>query len=100
MDKLAGRSKDRETAEMRRLVAALGVERWRQRCKDLAGVLGKNPDVVSYWVVEGVRRRSEDAAYAERHDDLDEKLEKAVRIVGRRRQPESDEMWEADDGIS
>ncbi len=73
---------------LRRLVATLGVERWRQRCKDLAGVLGKNPDVVSYWVVEGVRRRSEDAAFAGRYDDLDEKLEKAVKIAGGRRQPE------------
>ncbi len=40
VERLAGRSKDRETAELRRLVAGLGVERWRQRCKDLAGVLG------------------------------------------------------------
>ena len=61
------------------LVAALGVERWRQRCKDLAGVLGKNPDVVSYWVGKGVRRRNDDPAFAKRIDEIDERLEKAVR---------------------
>ena len=49
---LAGREKDRETAAYRCLVAAVGVERWRQRCKDRAGVVVKSPDVVSYRVVE------------------------------------------------
>ena len=90
MERLAGRTKDRETAELRRLVAALGVERWRQRCKDLARVLGKNPDVVSYWVVEGVRRRSNDPAFAERFDEYDERLENATRLEGGRRQAERD----------
>ena len=70
--------KERETAELRRLVVALGVEHWRQRCKDLAGVLGENPDVVSYWVVDGVRRRREDPRFAERLDDLDGRLAKTT----------------------
>lgn len=86
MERLAGRSKDRETAELRRLVAALGVERWRQRCKNLAGVLGKNPDVVSYWVVEGVRRRRDDPTFAARLDEFDERLENAMRLEWGRRQ--------------
>ena len=80
--RLAGRNKDRETAELRRLVAALGVERWRQRCKDLAEVLGKNPDVVSYWVAEGVRRRADDPAFAERFDECDERLGNLSRHEG------------------
>ncbi len=80
--RLAGRTKDRETAELRRLVAALGVERWRQRCKDLAEVLGKNPDVVSYWVVEGVRRRRDDPAFARRFDEYDERLKNVSRLEG------------------
>jgi len=80
--RLAGRNKDRETAELRRLVAALGVERWRQRCKDLAEVLGKNPGVVSYWVVEGVRRRHDDAAFAKRFDECDERLGNVSRLEG------------------
>jgi len=70
--------KDRETAELRQLVVALGVERWRQRCEDLAGVLGKSPNVVSYWVVDGVRRRREDPRFAERLDDLDGRLAKTT----------------------
>ncbi|MCP4901440.1 MAG: hypothetical protein GY906_31120 [bacterium] len=60
MDRIAGRSRDRETAEMRRLLAGLGVERWRQRCKELAKVRGKGSGVVSYWVVEAARRRRQD----------------------------------------
>ena len=88
MERLASRSKDRETAELRRLVAALGVERWRQRCKNLAGVLGKNPDVVSYWVVEGVLRRRDDPTFAKRFDEFDEKLENAAKLGGGRRQPD------------
>jgi hypothetical protein len=86
IERLAGRSKDRETAELRRLVAALGVERWRQRCKNLAGVLGKNPDVVSYWVVEGVRRRRDDPTFAARLEEFDEKLENAMTLERGRRQ--------------
>jgi hypothetical protein len=66
-------------------LAGLSVERWRQRCKDLAEVLGKSPDVVSYWVVEAARRRREDPGFAKRFDELGEKLENATR-PGRRRQ--------------
>ncbi len=86
VERLAGRSKNRETAELRRLIAALGVERWGQRCKDLAGILGKNPDVVSYWVVEGARRRLDISAFAERLDELDEGLDNAMRLGRRKRQ--------------
>ena len=85
VERLAGRSKDRATAELRRLVAGLGVERWRQRCKDLAEVLGKNPDVVSYWVVEGVRKRRDDPAFAKCFDEVDEMLENATRLERGRR---------------
>ena len=79
VERLASRSKDRPTAELRRLAAALGVERWRQRCKDLAAVLEKNPDVVSYWVGEGVRKRRDNPAFAKRYDRVDEMLENATR---------------------
>jgi hypothetical protein len=63
----------------------LGVERWRQRCKDLAEVLGKNPDVVSYWVAEVASRRREDPGFAARFDELDEAMENATK-PGRGRQ--------------
>jgi putative transposase len=69
--RLASRVRDRETARLRRLIATLGVERWGQRGADLARVLGKNPDVVSWWVGEGVRRRMDDEGFARDLDDLD-----------------------------
>jgi hypothetical protein len=36
--------------------------------------LNKNPDVVSVWAGEGARRRQEDATYAGKLDELDERL--------------------------
>jgi len=55
-------------------VATLGVERWGQRGCELAAVLNKNPDVVSWWVGEGVRRRLEDPEFAQKLEELDEQL--------------------------
>jgi REP element-mobilizing transposase RayT len=78
MARLASRARDRETAAMRRLVVTLGVERWRQRGTALAEVLNKNPDVVSWWVGEGVRRRVEDDDFANELDRLDEMLAAAL----------------------
>ena len=81
--RLASRLRDRPTAELRRLVAALGLERWSQRTSALAEVLGRNPEVVSYWVGEGVRRRLADPDFAGRLDDLDRALAEAVGRTAR-----------------
>ncbi len=81
--RLASRVRDRETAELRRVVATLGVERWSQQGTALAAVLNKNSDVVSWWVGEGVRRRLDDAEFASRLDDLDRKL---AEVAGHERQ--------------
>lgn len=78
LDRLASRARDRETAARRRLVVTLGVERWRQRGIALAKVLNKNPDVVSWWVGEGVRRRLEDADFAKEIDRFDRLLAEAA----------------------
>ena len=72
--RLASRARDRSTAEMRRMVTTLGVERWGQNGRDIAAFLGKNPDVVSYWVGQGVRRRLEDPNFARRLDAVDREL--------------------------
>ena len=72
--RLASRARDRSTAEMRRIVTTLAVERWGQKGRDIAAFLGKNPDVVSYWVGQGVRRRLEDPDFARRLDALDREL--------------------------
>jgi REP element-mobilizing transposase RayT len=73
-ERLASRVRDSATAELRRIVATLGMERWSQRGTELAATLGKNPDVVSWWAGQGVRRRLEDADFARRIDDLDAAL--------------------------
>jgi REP element-mobilizing transposase RayT len=74
VEHLASRARDRGTAAKRRLVVTLGVERWRQKGTGLAAVLNKNPDVVSWWVGEGVRRRLEDQEFAAELDRLDREL--------------------------
>jgi len=66
----------------------LGVERWSQSGTELAAVLGKNPDVVSWWVGQGVRRRLEDPDFAERLDDFDREMAKRT---GRRKRTSIDE---------
>ena len=44
--------------------------------------LAPMPMVVSYWVVEGVRRRHADAAFAKRFDECDERLGNVSRLEG------------------
>lgn len=73
-ESLASRSRDRPTAEVRRIVATLGVERWGQKGRELARVLSKNSDMVSAWAGEGVRRRLTDVDFARKLDDLDRTL--------------------------
>ena len=80
---LASKARDRDTAGKRRIIATLGVERWRQKGTELAAVLKKNQDVVSWWVGEGVRRRLEDEAFAAEIDRLDKKLSALLTSSGR-----------------
>jgi REP element-mobilizing transposase RayT len=80
---LASRARDRDTAEKRRIIATLGVERWRQKGTGIAAVLKKNQDVVSWWVGEGVRRRLEDEEFAAEIDRLDKKLSALLTSSGR-----------------
>jgi len=79
---LASRARDRDTAEKRRIIATLGVERWRQKGTEIAAVLKKNQDVVSWWVGEGVRRRLEDDAFAAEIDRLDQQLSALSISIG------------------
>jgi hypothetical protein len=55
-------------------VAVLGVERYGQRVRDLAGMLEKNPGSVSRWVSAAAERRSTDSGFAERLMKLDQTL--------------------------
>ncbi len=77
-DQLASRVRDRQTAAKRRMVVTLGVERWGQKGAALAEALNKNPDVVSWWVGEGIRRRLNDRDFAAELDRLDAQLSGAL----------------------
>jgi putative transposase len=73
---VASRRQDRETGRLRRLIASCGIERWDQRAGELATVLRKHPVVVSRWVGEASRIRSEDQAFAVELDALDQAMAK------------------------
>ncbi len=71
VEKLASRSRRPAMVEARRLMVTLGRERWRQSTKELASVLEKSADTVSYLTREGIRLRLEDEAFARRFKALD-----------------------------
>ncbi len=71
VEKLASRSRQPAVVEARRLMVTLGRERWRQSTKELAPVLDKSADTVSYLTREGIRLRLEDEAFARRFEALD-----------------------------
>jgi putative transposase len=73
-ERVGGRARNREMARVRQLIAALGVERWRQRCVDLAAGMNKNPDVVSWWASRTRRRGAKDVDFESSIDDLDAAL--------------------------
>jgi hypothetical protein len=60
--------------EARRLIIALGRERWVQSTKDLASALEKSADIVTYIQREGVRQRLDDEEFSLRFENLDEAL--------------------------
>ena len=59
---------------MRRLITAVGVERWGQRAGQLAVLLNKHPVAVSRWVSDAARQRQEEPAFGEEMENLDEVL--------------------------
>lgn len=71
---LSSRVRDRATARVRRFIVTLGIEHWRQNRTELAKVLRKNPDVVSWWAGEGAALRMEDRAFADQLDRVDQEL--------------------------
>ena len=60
--------------ESRRLILALGRERWGQKATDLGAVLGKRADMISYLAREGIRQRLENSDFASRYNALDEAM--------------------------
>jgi REP element-mobilizing transposase RayT len=77
-ERLASSRRDRETAALRKLVAAVGIERWGQRAGELAGLLDKHTVAVSRWVSDAARDRQADPSYGEKLRWLDEQLSERI----------------------
>jgi len=75
-ERLASHRRDSETAALRKLVTAVGIERWGQRAGRLAVLLEKHTVAVSRWVGEAARQRQADPEFGEEMQRLDEKLSK------------------------
>lgn len=73
-ERLASSRRDGETAGLRKLITAVGVERWGQRAGRLAELLNKHPVAVSRWVADAARRRQEDRAFEKEMDNVDQAL--------------------------
>lgn len=73
-ERLASRRRDRETAALRKMVAAVGIERWGQRAGVLAGLLDKHTVAVSRWVSDAARERQVNPEYEKKLLWLDEQL--------------------------
>jgi len=71
---LTSRTRQRHVVEARRLLLALGRERWGQKANELGRALGKKADTISYLAREGIRQRLEDEAFARRYDALDKAM--------------------------
>jgi hypothetical protein len=83
-ERLASGRRDRETAALRKLVAAAGIERWGQRAGELARLLGKHTVAVSRWVSDAARERQTNSAYEKKLLWLDERLsERALAAQAR-----------------
>ena len=74
VDELASRGREPRLRELRELVAVLGVEKYGQRVREIAGRLRKNPGSVSRWVTTAAERRSSDSGFARRLKKLDDVL--------------------------
>jgi len=74
LSRVAGRSRDAETARLRFLIAGVGIERWRQRPAELARCLGRWPEAVGRWAQRAGQLRLEDQDFRDAYENLDERL--------------------------
>ena len=65
------------------MVAVVGVEKYRQRVRELAEELRKNPGSVSCWVTSAAERRTSDSDFAERLRILDNALQNVGETHGK-----------------
>ncbi len=78
LTELAGRGKSRDLAELRGLIALLGVERFGQKINRLAAILGKHPGSLSYAAKRFAQRRCDDAEARRLFDRIDTDLRNRV----------------------
>jgi len=88
-ERLASSRRDRETAALRKLVAAVGIERWGKRAGKLATLLDKHTVAVSRWVADAARGRHTDPEYAQKLLWLDEELSKRTLSAQAKGEPAS-----------
>ena len=74
LERLRGPGQDRDVSVERYLIAALAIERWRVRTKELADALERRADVVTRWCRLGAELRQRDAAFCRRYEHLDRAL--------------------------
>jgi REP element-mobilizing transposase RayT len=74
-ERICGTARDLAVARDRRLIASVLSERWGVPRKSLATTLRRNPEVVSHWVTEARTKRTKDASFARRCDELDARLQ-------------------------
>ena len=74
VEDLASRTRRHDVVEARRLLLALGRERWSQKANQLGAALGKKADTISYLAREGIRQRLEDEDFARRYEALDQAM--------------------------
>ena len=66
--------RDAETSRLRFLVAGVGIERWRQRPRELEQYLGRSPEAVGRWARRAGELRQADPDFRAAYDSLDDSL--------------------------
>ncbi len=74
VEELSSPRRDRQTVRAREVVIALGVERYGQRVRALAAVLGRTADQVSRWAGQGSRRKATEPEFLRRLEATDETI--------------------------
>jgi len=79
LSELGVASRSRALSRTRQLIVGLGVERWLQGTKSLAGRMNRKADTGSAWVRRCIERRQFDATFEESYNELDAALSTAAR---------------------
>jgi len=73
-EEIAGREKGRAICRTRYVIAALAIERWGMRAKQLAELLGRWPEAVSRWASRGAEMRMGSGDFRDDYERLDQAL--------------------------